>query len=92
MAQCAQCGATILFGGHRIGDHRFCSARCRIAARPLIASEASVEECEALREDILVLVDELQLQRAQLAELAERVDFLERALAQVRQARAPEAT
>jgi hypothetical protein len=28
MAACAYCGATILFGGSRIGNQRFCNATC----------------------------------------------------------------
>jgi hypothetical protein len=29
MASCAYCGNTIVFGGERIGDQRFCNAKCR---------------------------------------------------------------
>ena len=92
MAHCEQCGSTIVFGGHRIGDHRFCSARCTILARPLLMAETRAEEGDSLRDDMLLVIEELQQQRLQLAELAERVDFLERALAQLRSVHPPAAT
>jgi len=38
MASCGYCGTTILFGGARIGDQRFCSARCAENGRVLAAS------------------------------------------------------
>ena len=90
MAQCAYCNATILFGGHRRGEFRFCSPRCLMAARPsLLAEEAAGEVKDELAQagdDVLILAEELQQQRAALSELQERVDFLERALARLRDA------
>ena len=87
MAQCEQCGSTIIFGGHRLGDHRFCSARCTVQGRQMLLAEARVDDDDSMREDMLVVLEELQQQRLQLAELHERVDFLERALAQLRSTR-----
>lgn len=39
MATCATCGSTILFGGRRDGDRRYCNDRCLESAvlRPVIA-------------------------------------------------------
>lgn len=91
MAQCASCNATILFGGHKVGDYRFCSPRCLLMARPSVA-EADLagevkDEVQLLREDLHIVIDELQQQRSAHAELHERLDFLERAVAQLRQRR-----
>ena len=90
MAQCAHCDATILFGGHRRGEYRFCSPRCLMAARPsLLAEEVAgdvKDELAQTGDDVLILAEELQQQRAAMNELQERVDFLERALAQLREA------
>jgi hypothetical protein len=97
MAQCASCNATILFGGHRVGEYRFCSPRCLLMARPSVA-EANLagevkDEVQQLREDLLLVVDELQQQRSAHMELHERLDFLERAVVQLREAvRQPGAT
>ena len=35
MATCATCGTTILFGGKRVGQYRFCSDKCLARGRPL---------------------------------------------------------
>jgi hypothetical protein len=90
MAQCTQCGATILFGGHRFGEYRFCSARCVVLGRPLLLAQDRADtrgdegELTELREHVGIIIEELQQQRVAIGELQERIDFLERALAQVR--------
>jgi len=35
MATCATCGSTILFGGARLGEFRFCNSNCLARGRPL---------------------------------------------------------
>lgn len=91
MAQCANCNATILFGGHQAGEFRFCSARCLMIARPSLAADNLArdvaDDLEQLRDDVMLLAEELQQQRTAQTELHERVDFLERALAQLRDGR-----
>lgn len=91
MAQCATCNATILFGGHRSGDLRFCSARCLMMARPSLAADDLArdvaDDVDQLRDDVMLLAEELQQHRTAQAEMYERVDFLERALAQLRENR-----
>jgi len=92
MARCASCNRTILFGGHRLGEYRFCSPRCLLLARPgLVPNEQggagdTQDAIGCLREDIMLLVDELQQQREALSEAQERVDFLERTIVQLREA------
>ncbi len=39
MATCASCGTTILFGGKKIGDKRFCDAKCVARGQALIAAD-----------------------------------------------------
>lgn len=39
MASCAACGTTILFGGVRDGESRFCNARCRTEGSLRVALE-----------------------------------------------------
>jgi hypothetical protein len=91
MAQCANCRATIIFGGHRLGDYRFCSSRCLMEARPTLMAEGSADvgggkdELSQLREDLITLAEDVhQLLTAQEG-VQERVDFLERALFQLRE-------
>lgn len=90
MAQCAYCSATILFGGQRAGDYVFCNARCLLHGRPLLLANDRVDVADLdqtvrdLREDLLIVVDELQQLRASLNEANERIDFTERALVQLR--------
>ena len=38
MATCASCGTTILFGGKKIGDKRFCDDKCAARGRADIIS------------------------------------------------------
>lgn len=89
MAQCANCNATIIFGGHQVGEYRFCSSRCVMMARPsLAAGELAggvADDLGQLRDDIVLIADDLQQQQTVQAELNERVDFLERTLAQLRE-------
>lgn len=94
MAQCTQCGATILFGGHRFGAYRFCSARCVVLGRQLLVAQDRADvhgdegDLAEVRENVSIVIEELQQQRVAVGELQERVDFLERALAQLRTAKA----
>jgi len=46
MARCDQCGTTILFGGVRVGDLRFCSAKC-------LGNNAVVRVMHEVPEDVL---------------------------------------
>ncbi len=39
MATCSSCGTTILFGGKRLGDFRFCSDKCLARGRYLTVAE-----------------------------------------------------
>jgi len=91
MAQCANCNALILFGGHQAGEFRFCSARCLMLARPsLDAGDLAADitdDVGQLRDDLMLLAEELQQQRTAQVEMNERVDFLERVLAQLRDER-----
>jgi len=47
MASCATCGTTILFGGKRLGDLRFCSDKCVVQGQYL-AVAAQVPESAAM--------------------------------------------
>jgi hypothetical protein len=49
MASCATCGTTIVFGGKKDGDQRFCDARCQGAAT-LARAAASIPD-DAVREE-----------------------------------------
>jgi hypothetical protein len=33
MASCRKCGSTIMFGGLKVGDQKFCNAKCAEGAR-----------------------------------------------------------
>lgn len=91
MARCAYCNATILFGGRTVGDHQYCSSHHALLGRAMLGGEsqsdlAGVRELiRELREDMLALADEVQQQRASVTEAYERLDFVERALAQLRE-------
>jgi hypothetical protein len=91
VGNCGVCNATILFGGHRIGDTVFCSGRCLILGRSLVQPERqtdagiSLEAIRELREDVAALADDVQRQHDLLTDATERVDFLERALVQLRE-------
>lgn len=90
MARCAFCSTTILFGGKRVGDHVFCNGRCLLRGRPLLLADDSTNDLwdamDALREDMLVLADELHELRAAMSETNERLDFSERTMVQMREA------
>ncbi len=47
MASCAYCGETIVFGGVKAGDLRFCNAKCLDRARVLAAAAPVPEETVA---------------------------------------------
>jgi len=49
MASCAACGSTILFGGKRTGERRFCSDKCLAAGSVLTAADALPESTVAAR-------------------------------------------
>jgi hypothetical protein len=40
MAQCGYCGSTILMGGVRAGDQKFCNAKCRQGAYVLSVTQS----------------------------------------------------
>lgn len=90
MVRCAFCDATIIFGGRRVGDLQYCNTHHALMGRGLTVapSDTSIAELQNvirfLHEDVMALAAEVQEQRVGLAESQERVDFLERALAQVR--------
>jgi hypothetical protein len=44
MATCASCGETIILGGVKIGDRRFCNATCQGKARTTAAVSPVPEE------------------------------------------------
>jgi len=46
MAVCASCGTTILFGGARDGDTRYCNARCQQRGRLAAAATSAFTEQE----------------------------------------------
>jgi hypothetical protein len=47
MATCAYCGETIVFGGVKAGDLRFCNGKCLYKARILASSPSVPEEAVA---------------------------------------------
>ena len=90
MARCGSCNRLILFGGMRLGDYLFCNSRCLLHGR-LIHGGGDRDDQSGLREVILELHDdvsalaaEVEHQKASLAEGLERLDFVERALLQLR--------
>ncbi len=53
MAQCGYCGTTILFGGVRAGDQRFCNSRCHQNAYVLsVAQQVPADVLERHTEDV----------------------------------------
>ncbi len=90
MAACAYCNATILFGGRRVGEYQYCSTHHALLGRSLVqAAEASEHGgVRELNEELIALADEVERQRVALADAQERIDFLERALVQLRDAAA----
>jgi hypothetical protein len=92
MTRCAYCNSTILFGGLRVGDHTYCNTRCRLRAQTLHLPPADRDVADlhaiitALHEDLLHLADEVHETRTALAEINERVDFLERSVSQLKAA------
>ena len=92
MSSCAVCNATILFGGQRVGELIFCSARCLILGRSLYEQHLEREPASdspsirEIREDLIALAEDLQRQQWLLTETAERVDVLERLLTRSREA------
>jgi hypothetical protein len=89
MARCANCDKIILFGGRRYGSERCCSNRCLL--RLLTKAQGQEPDLSAvsevileLRDDVDALMAEMSQQRAALADVVERMDFLERALVQSR--------
>ena|SRR5689334_18928227 len=88
MAQCANCNATILFGGHTAGDLRFGGPACLMKARPFLRADEFArdvtDDVTQLHEYLVALAVELQQLRAAQNEVYERVDFLERAVGQLR--------
>lgn len=91
MAQCAFCSARIIFGGKRLGDDVYCNARCMLQGRAIAVAEGGDNEIwdmiTEMRDEMLVLAEELQELRTALSEANERVDFAERALVQLRESR-----
>ena len=89
MAQCGFCSTTILFGGKRLGDEVYCNARCMLQGRAVVAAEGGSDDLWdiviELRNEMLVLAEEMQEIRSALAEANERVDFAERTLVQLRE-------
>ena len=92
MAACGYCNATILFGGRRVGDVLYCSTHHALLGRAL-AQTPDASDLTGLREllrdtqdDLLALADEVRQQRAAVSDASERLDFLERVVAQVRAA------
>jgi hypothetical protein len=89
MASCAVCNATILFGGHRVGGLAYCSARCLLLGRSLDRSDTRPDDTRdtavrEMREDLMALAEDLQRDHELLTEVAERLDFLERAVISLR--------
>jgi len=95
VATCAVCKTIILFGGHRLGDARFCSARCLIRGRNLFdqgaraAGNSGTARVEDLRDDLIAVANDLDRQQELLTDIAERLDFLERTVVQLRQDHGP---
>lgn len=53
MAQCAYCGTTILFGGVRAGEHRFCNKKCHQNAYVLhVAQQVPTDVLERQTEEV----------------------------------------
>ncbi|MEP6573776.1 MAG: hypothetical protein ABJD11_13820 [Gemmatimonadota bacterium] len=96
MAVCAFCNTRIVFGGRRVGEQVFCNAHCLLNGRAqmVVTDQASVvdlrEAVRELRDALLVLAEEVEQQQTTIGETAERLDFAERALAQIRNATLPE--
>lgn len=44
MAQCSNCGSTILFGGKKAGDYRFCSKKCLSVGQYMLVADQLSEE------------------------------------------------
>lgn len=85
MASCAYCNATILFGGRRIGEHLYCNTHHALLGRSLDQAQTNDPKLlRELQEDSLALAEEVQQLRTSLNEAQERIDFLERAIAQLR--------
>jgi hypothetical protein len=95
MTRCSYCNATILFGGIEVGEKRYCNARCRLKARSLLSITDPTDVSDlhaiitALHEELLQVADEVHALRGALAEAQERVDYLERSVAQLKSARNP---
>jgi hypothetical protein len=93
--RCAFCNSTILFGGRRVGEYVFCNSRCLLHGRPFLQADQQAavadlnEALRELRDDLLLLADEVQQLRTAVGEANERVDFTERALVQLREAIKP---
>jgi hypothetical protein len=89
MAKCSFCNKTIVFGGRRVGELLFCNAECLIHGRQLVTIDENAdaaglrEAVRDLRDALLVVAEETEQQRTLLTELTERLDFAERALAQL---------
>lgn len=51
MAQCSNCGSTILFGGKKAGEYRFCSKKCLSVGQYMLIADQIPEEVvsEAVR-------------------------------------------
>lgn len=47
MASCTACGTTIIFGGTRVGDARYCSDTCA-ANGPLLARARQISDADAI--------------------------------------------
>lgn len=95
MTRCSHCNATILFGGIAVGGLRYCNARCRLRARSLLAITDPTDVTDlhniitALHEEVLQVAEEVHELRAALAEVQERSDATEHAVAQLRESRPP---
>lgn len=92
MERCACCNKLILLGGRRHRGHRFCNERCFFRGRLLISGDIREDDLAGMHDVIVELRDDLNAvaadvaeQRISLADAVERLDFLERALAQLRE-------
>lgn len=89
MAECTVCSATIIFGGRRLGEHVFCNSRCMMQGRALLAAEGGEDELwdviAELRDEMLIMAEEMHELRTSLAEANERLNFSERVLTQLKE-------
>jgi hypothetical protein len=87
VAGCSFCKRAIAFGGRRVGELTFCNAECLIHGRQLVTIDENAAAAglrDAVRDlggALVVVAEEVEQQRTVLTEVAERMDFAERALA-----------